>query len=118
MYFYAVSKWRATFSNKFIREQVLIVSIYSDRFHTDFNQCDERALRNRPNRGNPFYMSIAVHMGQSPAEYDDMQSLFYTMLVLADVELPWRHLILRKQIMEYKQRIKGEVSQLIINTKY
>lgn len=80
-------------------------------FHTDFNQCDERVLRNPPNRGNPFYMSIAVHMGQSPAEYDDMQSLFYTMLVLADVELPWRNLSLRREIMEYKQRIEGEVNQ-------
>lgn len=102
----------------FICVQALIVPIYFNRIHTDFNQCDERALRNRPNRGNPFYMSIAVHMGQSPAEYDDMESLFYTMLVLADVELPWIHLILRKHVMEYKQRIKGEVRQLILNTIY
>ncbi|XP_037045820.1 casein kinase I-like [Bradysia coprophila] len=77
-------------------------------FLSDFNQCDLRALRNRPNRGNPYFMSIAVHMGESPAEYDDLQSLFYTMLVLADVELPWRNLIDRKEIMESKQRTIGE----------
>lgn len=48
-------------------------------------------------------------MGASPAEYDDMQSLFYTMLVLADVELPWSKLVSKKQILESKLHSTVEV---------
>lgn len=82
---------------------------YQHYFVVDFNQCDLKALQNRPNRGNPYFMSVAVHMGASPTEYDDLQSLFYTMLVLADVELPWGDLTDRQEMMRCKQSTSDEV---------
>lgn len=55
-------------------------------------------------------MSIAVLLGASPAEYDDMQSLFYAMLQMGDVELPWHRLVSKAQILKSKQRATVEVS--------
>lgn len=71
----------------------------------DFNQGDKKAAQNPPSSGSRYFRSIALHLGEPPAEYDDMQSLFYSMLLMADVELPWMKLKAENEILEYKQRI-------------
>lgn len=71
----------------------------------DFNQGDEKLMKNAPNSGSRLFRSITLHLGETPAEYDDIQSLFYGMLLMADVELPWMKFKTEKEILEYKQRI-------------
>lgn len=75
-------------------------------------------MHNPPNYGSRWFRSIAVHLGESPAEYDDMESLFYAMLELADVELPWRKLVSKTQILESKQRATVEVNQFFFQTSF
>lgn len=79
----------------------------------DYNQCAQKAFQSLPNYGSPWYMPIGVHLDRSPAEYQDMESLLYAMLVLADVELPWNNLPF-DQLLGAKQRVTGDVSRFYL----
>lgn len=50
------------------------------------------------------FKSIPAHLGKPPVEYDDLESLFYSMLVTAGVELPWQDYRTSKEMLEYKLR--------------
>lgn len=53
------------------------------------------------------FKSIPAHLGKPPIECDDLESLFYSMLATAGVELPWKDYKTSKEMLEYKLRFAG-----------
>lgn len=61
-----------------------------------------------------YYGSIAMHFGWPLAESDDLQSLYYVLLTLADVRLPWLNLTSDKEVVLHKLRFaEVEVNRFI-----
>lgn len=57
---------------------------------------------NHTHKASRHYGSIAAHRHGPFIEADDFESLFYTLLTLADVSLPWLNLTSHNQILEQK----------------
>lgn len=93
-------------------------------FPTDFNCCYIKYRRDAGyedlESGERFYASVGQHLGKPPAEYDDLESLHYALLSIADVQLPWLNLTTRPEIGEKKLRTKQVeviVKQLVRSTE-
>lgn len=53
-----------------------------------------------------YYGSVAMHFGWPLTESDDLQSLYYVLLTLADVRLPWLDYTSDREVVMHKLRFQ------------
>lgn len=51
-----------------------------------------------------YYGAVAMHFGWPLTESDDLQSLYYVLLTLADVSLPWLNYTSDREVVLHKLR--------------
>lgn len=60
-----------------------------------------------------YYGAVAMHFGWPLTESDDLQSLYYVLLTLADVRLPWLDYVSDREVVMHKLRLQEvEVNKL------
>lgn len=87
------------FYEQFFQTQAIFFIPFSD-----FNLCDIKASDDHKHVASMYYGAVAMHFGLPLTESDDLQSLYYVLLTLADVRLPWLGFTSDRDVVMHKLR--------------
>lgn len=80
----------------------------------DFNLCDIKASQDHKHVASMYYGATNMHFGWVLSEGDDFESLYYVLLTLAGVRLPWLDYKSDREVVMHKLRTNEvEVNEFI-----